>query len=93
MLAHRFGYGALATAAVIAAAFLAVGPREAAASQNAASADLFVAYRDVGCGYPAYRTADGACHPILSEDRNCQAGFHAVGALNGNGYRCVQDGY
>ena len=92
MLARKYGYGSFATLGAVAALFLVVAVREAAASQATAPPSLRFAYRDVGCGFPAYRGPDGSCQPLMGDDRNCQPGFHAVSASIGNGYRCVPDG-
>jgi hypothetical protein len=74
------------------AMFLAATLALAAHSTSfAAGATLSMQRGSEGCGYAAYRSAEGSCQPILGNDKYCQPGFSAWPYMSG--YRCVQDGY
>jgi putative intracellular protease/amidase len=74
-------------------ALLAAAPLMADASSlsSGASARTQLAYN--GCGHNFYRAPNGRCDPVVSANRDCPNGFHAVPAPNVAGYRCVQNGY
>jgi hypothetical protein len=85
---RRIALTALAGAAAI---VIAATASQAAWSPRASAGGRDIQLTSDGCGYAAYRAPNGMCLPAL-ERRTCPPGFHPMNYMNGNGYRCVEDG-